>query len=342
MKARRPLALRPRRKSSSHPLVVERCEERILMATFTVTTNADTGVGSLRDAITSANGNGQVDKIVFNLQASELTIRPQTALPVLSESGTTIDGTSQTGYAPGAPVVEISGQDLPVNTVGLTLTGGNITINSLLIDRFGGAGGNGISISGQGGDTIIGNFIGNNGTTALANGGDGIFVNAVGRNTIGGNTVATRNVISGNGADGISLFAAGANGNSISGNYIGLNAAGTAKLGNGANGITINSGTGNIIGGIVPGTGNVISGNSSGVVVLGGGPQGTLVQGNFIGTDATGTQNRGNTFDGLTFLNSGGNTIGGLGSARNVISANGGRGVILQGALSTLNLAAAS
>jgi titin len=48
-----------------------------------------------------------------------------------------------------------------------------------------------------------------------------------------------RNVISGKASNGIQIQSAGTDGNVVAGNYIGLNAAGTAKLGNGGNGVQI-------------------------------------------------------------------------------------------------------
>ena len=46
--------------------------------TFTVTTNADAGLGSLREAITFANSNGEADEIVF---AEDFTITVKSPLP---------------------------------------------------------------------------------------------------------------------------------------------------------------------------------------------------------------------------------------------------------------------
>lgn len=74
-----------------------------LADTFIVTTNADSGPGSLRDAITRANANGTAtpDLITFNIADQSRTGRTITlasALPDLT-SNLTIDGTTQ----PGAP-----------------------------------------------------------------------------------------------------------------------------------------------------------------------------------------------------------------------------------------------
>ncbi len=73
--------------------------------TFVVTSNADSGPGSLREAITLANNNGTntVDHIHFNFsdQSREgRTIRPLSPLPALS-SNLVIDGTTQNGASIG-------------------------------------------------------------------------------------------------------------------------------------------------------------------------------------------------------------------------------------------------
>ncbi len=86
-------------------------------------------------------------------------------------------------------------------------------------------------------------------------------------------------------------FLTNANANTIDGNYIGVNAAGTAALANGIDGIIFEAGVhDNIIGGATAGAGNVISGNTSvGVELRGTGTTGNVVAGNFIGTSAAGT-----------------------------------------------------
>ena len=128
---------------------------------------------------------------------------------------------------------------------------------------------NGVQL-GNNGDSnqVIGNIIGLNaaGTAAVGNTLTGVAIGSAGgqadANTIGGTTTAARNIISGNGENGISLRQASDN-NQILGNYIGTNAAGTLALGNGANGIMfLNLGLiGNSIGSTTAGSGNVISGN---------------------------------------------------------------------------------
>ena len=139
-------------------------------------------------------------------------------------------------------------------------------------------------------------------------------------------------MVSGNGYRGINLDAAGPNQNLIEGNYVGINAAGTAAIGNGmpinggGTGVSINGGSGNIVGGTDPGAANVLSGNIYGVG-LGHSATNNLVEGNFIGTDPTGNFAIGNSGDGIiSDSNANGNTI-----TSNVISANHGPGILLNG-----------
>ena len=66
--------------------------ERAAGATFPVTNTNDTGAGSLRQAITSANGTVTADTISFNIAGAGVhTITPASPLPELMET-VTIDG----------------------------------------------------------------------------------------------------------------------------------------------------------------------------------------------------------------------------------------------------------
>src|SRR5262249_58997346 len=108
------------------------------------------------------------------------------------------------------------------------------------------------------------------------------------------------------------------------------------------NGIMLLSAPGNTIGGASSGAGNLISGNADAIQILLlfgiGQTGGTMVQGNLIGTDATGTKPIGNSGAGILIQDSGGNIVGGTKPvARNIISANGG-GINFFGQTSTGNL----
>lgn len=191
----------------------------------------------------------------------------------------------------------------------------------------------------SGGNIVRGNYIGTNaaGTAALGNSSHGIIVQSGPNSTVGGTTAAARNVISGNGGNGVLFSSASSGGAMVQGNYIGLNAAGTAALGNGSSGLNFANASGNTIGGTVAGARNVISGNDDdGMVFFNS--TGNVIQGNYIGLDAAGTAALGNIDSGISLSNSPNTTIGGTtAAARNVISGNGqtgtasGQGITISG-----------
>ena len=83
------------------------------------------------------------------------------------------------------------------------------------------------------------------------------------------------------------------------------------------NGILIDGASSNTIGGTAAGSSNVIFGNTYGVSISSSGASGNLVQGNFIGTDITGTKVLGLFLSaGVNVDSARNNTIGGtLGAA---------------------------
>ena len=186
--------------------------------------------------------------------------------------------------------------------------------------------------NGTASNRVLGNYIGTdqNGGTALGNGLPGIVLDNSPGNTVGGAAPGAGNLISGNLNNGVSIYGAGATGNAVLGNRIGLSAAGAA-LGNGANGVTLAGGAArNTIGGTTVAARNVISGNlGGGVSIVDAATSANLVQGNYIGTNVSGTTALGNKGDGVIIIGGAtGNTVGGTtAAARNVISNNGQAGV---------------
>jgi hypothetical protein len=195
------------------------------------------------------------------------------------------------------------------------------------------------------GTTIQGNYIGTNaaGTAALSSGGvsqsvvgininTNISSNGPSNTTVGGTTAGARNVIAGNAAGNINFFGSTASGNVIQGNYIGINAAGTAAIDLNGQGILLTYSSNFTIGGTVAGAGNVISGNSSGIAISGDANNmaaNNLIQGNLIGTNAAGTAAVPNG-SGISISEGQNNTIGGAtASARNIISGNSNRGLVI-------------
>jgi titin len=116
----------------------------------------------------------------------------------------------------------------------------------------------------------------------------------------------------------------------VEGNFIGTDVGGTADLGNSV-GVALGSFVSQVtIGGTVPAARNVISGNGWGIR----GDATNTVQGNFIGTDASGTVALGNDSRGVALSQGGDTLIGGpVPGARNIISGNGGGGISIGDAL---------
>ncbi len=122
----------------------------------------------------------------------------------------------------------------------------------------------------------------------------------------------------------------------MAGNLIGTNMKGTAALGNLGGGVVIAGGTGAIIGAPDGPAGNLISGNTGDGIDIGAGAVNTVVEGDYIGTDETGTKPLPNTGSGVSVDDAAGVTIGGTGQGvGNVISANGQAGVSITGTAAT-------
>jgi len=307
-----------------------------LADTFTVTTTKDSGKGSLRKAILAANGRMGQDKIRFRIGGGGVkTIKPLTPLPVITSDALQINGYTQPGSASNTSAggtnavlkVQLNGSQAGA-TSGLVIGAGadGSRISGLAINRFQNAG---IFVE-TGGCSISGNFIGTSATgiTDLGNGGSGVAVGGdADNNTVGGEFINARNLISGNAGDGVRIDSLVAEGNAIQGNLIGTDATGRAALGNTGNGVVLTDGAPTSrVGGPSAGARNVISANGSdGVLVT---ASDAVVQGNFVGTDATGRADLGNAGSGIRLLSGGGHLIGGTeAGAGNTVSGNGAAGV---------------
>jgi len=139
-----------------------------------------------------------------------------------------------------------------------------------------------------------------------------------------------RNLISGNRGNGIYITGTGSCNNIIQGNWIGLDASGRRALTNAYSGIYI-SGPGNLIGGSTRSEGNVIAASRNNGISLNSEAHDTTISGNFIGTDADGSNALPNLGHGIS-VGSTGNTIGGPGEEGNLISGNGQCGLVLASA----------
>jgi hypothetical protein len=330
---------RPIRSSTARPhrharrllyrLHLEVLEGRWLPSTFLVTTTDDAGAGSLRQAILDANATPGTNEIDFAIGGGgPQPIRPTSGLPTITRP-VTIDGTTQPGFA-GSPLIELSG----VNTEevsGLNLRTNNCTIQGLVINGFRFNPDYGIDftaglwIDGSG-NVVQGNYIGTDasGTQALGQDQMGVVIASGSNNRIGGTAASQRNLISGNGGTGVYVYQLSSR-TVLQGNYIGTDVTGTAALGNDT-GIYIVSSNNNVVGGTTPGAGNLIAANTHDGVAIGGhisvGGNGNVVQGNYIGTNVTGTAALGNR-DGVRIWGGSDNLIGGAeAGAGNLISGN--------------------
>ena len=235
-----------------------------------VTTTADSGPGSLRQAILDANAlSGATVTIDFAIPGSGVqTVAPLSALPAITNA-VLIDGDSQPGYS-GTPLIEISGSEAGGGD-GLTITGSAVTVRGLDITNF--SQGAGIHLTGTGatGDWIYGDFLGTDptGTRALPNQ-EGVAIdagasdNTIGTNGAGVNDAPEQNILSGNVFAGVWITGQGTSGNTVAGNLFGTDLTGTAALGNAQSGVYVAGGaSSNTI------AGNLITDNSGPGVVVG-------------------------------------------------------------------------
>jgi hypothetical protein len=326
------------------------------MSTFLVTNLNDSGPGSLRAAILAANADASPGSDVIKFSVSG-AITLTSDLPAITNT-VQIDGTSAPSFvAGGPPVVELNFN----GHAGLTFSTGS-SGSSLLGLALGNAAGNGVTLNSSN-ITLDGNYIGLHANgTAFGNAGDGIYVsslssnNNIGINPTGASGVVS-NVISGNGGNGIAFH--GSTGNVVVDNRIGTSTDGSAAFANGHNGILITDGSSNnTIGGtlfvdtstgqtndptgnkgtttpvfVVPPLGNLISGNGQNGVAIENQSHDNVLNGNFIGTDASGNAPVGNGADGVLILNSDSNSLIGCQFVNNpfvyynVVSGNGGNGL---------------
>jgi parallel beta-helix repeat protein len=286
-------------------------------ATITVNDSGNSGSGTLRDAINTANNTPAVaDTIKFKIPGSGVhTIRPLTPLPTLT-SPVTINGYTQTDADPATDVspatlkIVIDGGDVDD---ALRIESGGVTVKGLNVQ---GAREEGVHVEGRN-NTIAGNYIGTgvNGAAARPNDLEGVRVVGDG-NTIGGPNPADRNLISANGFAEVLVEEGGEN--TVQNNYIGLDADGEIALGDRA-GVQLMSSDNTV-------RDNLISGEAFGIEVS---TDNNVVQGNKVGTNAAGTSAVPNSV-GVSIVGGDGNVIGGEGEGeRNVLSGNEHNGVEL-------------
>lgn len=320
-----------------------------------VTNTNDSGTGSLRDAITTINSSVCHNRIHFDISGSGVqTISPTSTLPTIT-SPVTIDGLTQPGSDYDNHLIEICGS-LAGSSHGLTISASDCLIRGLVVNRFSY---NGIHIDGGDRNKIQSCYIGLgcDGVTDYGNSQYGMALfygasdNIIGVDGDGINDQNEGNVISGNNLVGIVLIHAGTDHNRISGNIVGLNAAGNTAVENGWDGVKLQGDPKyNIIGTNSDGISddwerNVLSGNRfMGVLIEGSGAQYNRVAGNYIGTDLTGLIDCGNQNAGVRINNQAQYNIIGIDSdgsgddrEMNVISGNDQYGIYIRDAGTSQN-----
>jgi trimeric autotransporter adhesin len=278
---------------------LEALEDRWLPSTIVVTNVNDAGAGSLRQAILDSNANPGSDEpnvIAFNILG--------TGVHTIFVGSTTHQPLPAIIAA-----VDIDGTTQPGAAVNTLSVGDNAVLKIELDGSKLGPGFNGLDFTG-GGSGVAGLMIDN-------------FRPTTGASPVGGNAILMED----NGDDEL-----------IIGNFLGLHGSGGAGTFSNGSDVTVDIGSSfNNIGGTAPNLRNILSGAGAGVTITStDGPEFNVVQGNYIGTDPTGTRavaNANGVVDSGTHT-----TIGladGLG-AGNVISGNLRAGVDLSDAVDDL------
>jgi len=318
---------------------------------ITVINTNETGAGSIREAIRSANFSTTSDQIRFNIPGpSPHKIQLSKSLPKITKSAI-VDGSTQpaNGYTGTAPKIELSG---PGGTsFGLYFDYSDAThqyngaVYGMYINGFAtgietnatnsfilGAVGKGNVISGNNSATYLYydlntiqqyNYIGVDTSGYLAEPNNhGLAIAGI----AAGSHLVKNNVISGN-SNGVLIFNTTHN-VTFNGNLVGTDKTGTFAIPNADKGISC-SGTNVIVGGLLPADGNLFSGhgdNSSGAekaaLFIDG--DSCLVIGNKFGTNLAGTSAIPNNYGSAIYLNPSASAIriGGTTAAeKNIIAA---------------------
>jgi Periplasmic copper-binding protein (NosD)/Right handed beta helix region len=324
--------------------------------TLVVSNLDNAGPGSLRAAVLSANATpaGDSSLITFCVNGTITLAGP---LPTIARKVTINATSAPTHVSAGPPVVALDFNGHPGLIFGIGSDG-----SQLLGVAVDGASGNGVILD-DNSITLNDNYIGLNLAGAAAgNGANGLLIwgesngNFIGLNASGASG-AVANVISGNRGSGIVLE--GSSTNTVVDNRIGTNPAGTAAIPNRGDGIWITHGSrGNEIGGtafvdtvtskannptgskgtvppvfVVPPLGNLISGNRGNGVLIDTLSLDNTLNGNFIGTTASGDGALGNAANGVLFNHAPGNSLVGCKFVNNpfvyynVVSGNGQNGL---------------
>lgn len=155
-------------------------------------------------------------------------------------------------------------------------------------------GGIGLYDAGTASNLVIGNWVGfdSHGKNAPASGNIGISIgNGAYGNTIGGSGNGQGNVVGNSQGNGVAIWGAGSDGNTVVGNLIGLDPNGLIPAPIKYQGVSLQSGAkGNTVGGISSSMANRVAGVTNGAVsIIGAGTNNNVIIGNIFGIKSDGS-----------------------------------------------------
>ncbi len=305
---------------------------RSFSATFVVSSNANAGPNTLRQAIIDANALPGPDNIVFNFGGAT-TITLTTCQQEIT-GPVDIDGYTNPGAGAGVLMIEVVS---PAGCRGFDFAAGSdgSSIRGIVIS----GGATGIYLRNSNGHTIRGNYIGTNmaGTAwAASRLQNGIHANTSNNNVIGGTGgQIDRNLLSGATQCGVRLEIS--TGAIITGNYVGTDVTGNIGIANGEHGIYgYNNSHNPRVGGTTPAERNIVSSSTAHGIYFNN-CSSPVIKGNIVGLGLNGSTPLGNGGSGINLEYVGTGQVGGLTAAeRNVSSNNGGFGVVVRNSNGTV------
>lgn len=217
---------------------------------YRVTTTADSGEGSFRQAILDANAamNGTATELIgFSLPGDPpYVIELLSPLPAISDTVLILGG-SQPGYA-GEPLIVLDGSQSQEETNGLTVTGNDVLIRDLYFQHFTG---HGIAFINSSGGEVRSVRIGleTDGSTIAGIAGAGIYLENTSNTVINPFGTGPEVVIAGAGQAGVLMTGAETTGNELHAALIGTDVTGLVEAGSQTVGIELSDGAnGNFIG----------------------------------------------------------------------------------------------
>ncbi len=247
---------------------------------FTVSSDADAGAGSLREAIVAVNASttdgSASSAILFD---GTFTIVLATPLPPLTADNLTLDGAGS--VIEGGALTDLEASP------GLVMRGTNVRVSDLTLQNFGGAG-----MHLDGASVVVLTSIG------LARNGTGLLIDGGANGVTIGDEVTRGVTVTESRGDGVVLSGAGTSGVVIQNSLIGVNEAGEAA-GNAGSGVRIMDGaSGNVVGAVLSAAvgfqaaqAEALVHTFQGVVLINGlpAPTGTLVEAFIDGNPAGAT-----------------------------------------------------